>query len=1065
MARPYEEAIRLLLEVQGEEEIADLTKRIKELASGSDIAADQATQLVDELQKLATTSNNIRDFTKLKATVTETAGELEKARARMHALAGEIAKSGTPTQKMQRDLQRAAAQVTELTKEHNRQQVALQRTSGALRAAGIDTDRLADAYQNVQDQVGAFSEKVGGTADAARKAGKETKAAAGGVSALDPAAEKGGRSLASMATRLAAISAAATAAIKGMAALSGAALFKGGIRSAVELEQALSEVRAVSGATAEELNAMKLAAEAGGRATRFNALEAAQGLGELARATGSAQTAIAALPATLSLAQAAGIGVAEAAQFIVTTLTQYGLAADQAGRISDVLAHAANATTADVQGLGNALSYAAPLAKQLGMDAEETVAIIGALADQGFRGERAGTALRNVLTSLQDPSSAFAKELRALGISTTDFVEILEALKKSGKDGERALLSLDAAARPAIVSLVEGGTSRLRELDAALRASAGSAEETARVMGDNLSGAVEAIQDSFDRTRRSLVEPLLEPLKEELRALATELETFAASPEFEEIKGALKDLFTEGAAAARELIKETDFAALARSIRENLGEAGETISAFRENLGTVITAVQLIGTTFSTVFNGVQAAVLLLASAVSRLVSIAAHVHDAITGPTRAFLEFIGVIREGQGDLSEFAGGMGAVADEFAERFANNLGEAIDAAKGFGDVVGTSAGSAATGLDSAAAAADRAATASTNLTDAANDASTSLNNQAASALASAEATGSYASKAELDAERIAKAFADMGLASQRDLNRAAATAKENFEIIRQAAAAGGATAEDVRRAFARYAEAARAAVADSDESARARVEAELAVLDAIVNVNAALDDQAEAGKKAAQAVSQVASGTLKAGAAAQGAAKKTETFRASLRSMSDEAIQALLSLNKYAGSKLWAQMWNRQMAQIDAQYEAIARVNDELDAQLARMDPLADKLEKLKGQYEFVDDATRLALAQKQQQVEDEVDRRREEAKRERQRILEEAEADAQAARDRADEASGGNRGLTRSLQNFGTIRIELPDGTNSDLLTNPDGALTVQRLIDELSRSKSVSMAGLRRR
>ncbi|MCW5568194.1 MAG: phage tail tape measure protein [Dokdonella sp.] len=453
MAKPYEEAIRLILSVEGDEEIAALTKRMKDLASGSDIAAGQATQLADELQKLATTSNNIRDFTKLKATVAETGAELEKARSRMHALVEEMGRSSSPTDKLQRDVRKAATEVASLTKQHNLAQVALQRTSGSLRAAGIDTENLTEAFQQVRDEVGSFSQRVEMTAEAARKAGKETKSAAGGVSALDRAADKGGRSLASIATRLTAISAAATAAIKGMAALSGAALFKGGIRSAVELEQALSEVRAVSGATADELNAMKLAAEAGGRATRFSALEAAQGLGELARATGSAQTAIAALPATLSLAQAAGIGVAEAAQFITTTLTQYGLAAGEAGRVSDVLAMAANATTADVQGLGNALSYAAPLAKQLGMDAEETVAIIGALADQGFRGERAGTALRNVFTSLQDPSSAFAKELRALGISTTDFVEILEALKKSGKDGERALLSLDAAARPAIVAL------------------------------------------------------------------------------------------------------------------------------------------------------------------------------------------------------------------------------------------------------------------------------------------------------------------------------------------------------------------------------------------------------------------------------------------------------------------------------------------------------------------------------------------------------------------------------------------------------------------------------------
>ncbi|MCW5568196.1 MAG: hypothetical protein KIS84_08205 [Dokdonella sp.] len=613
---------------------------------------------------------------------------------------------------------------------------------------------------------------------------------------------------------------------------------------------------------------------------------------------------------------------------------------------------------------------------------------------------------------------------------------------------------------------MEGGTSRLRELDAALRASAGSAEETARVMGDNLSGAVESIRDSFDRTRRSLVEPLLEPLKEELFELATELETFAASPEFEEIKGALKELFIEGAAAARELIKETDFAALARSIRENLGDAGETIAAFRENLGTVITAVQLIGTTFSTVFNGVQAAILLLASAIARLVSIAAHVHDAITGPTRAFLEFIGVIKEGQGDLSDFAGGMGAVADEFAERFANNLGEAIDAAKGFGDVVGTSGDTAAAGLDAAASAADRAAAASGNLTENAERASTALSNQAASAAANAEATGHYASRVEIDAERIQKAFADMGLASQRDLNRAAATAKENFETIRQAAAAGGATAEDVRRAFAKYAEAARAAVADSDESARARVEAELAVLDAIVNVNKALDRQAEAGQRASQAVSQAATSVQSAGNAAQSGAKNTERMTFALGAMSDAAIAALLDLNRYAGTDLWAQMWNRQMGEIDSQREALRQLNDELDKQLSKMDPLSEKLEKLRSQYKFVDDATLRALAEKQARIEESTDRQREEARRLREEAAAAAMAAAQARAEFGDPAA---------LMKPVTDRIEvqiLPPASVITSRANPEARALAEQVADVVSpmilqrikRSKEVSTIRRRR-
>src|SRR5690606_16751825 len=123
-----------------------------------------------------------------------------------------------------------------------------------------------------------------------------------------------------------------------------------------------------------------------------------------------------ALTPTLDLAQGAGVGLAQAVEITTTTLTQFGLEAAEAQRVADVLAQSANSSQSSVQGWGNSLSYVAPLANQLGMNLEETTAILSALADEGFRGERAGTALRNVFSQLLDPGSKFREELEKLGI-------------------------------------------------------------------------------------------------------------------------------------------------------------------------------------------------------------------------------------------------------------------------------------------------------------------------------------------------------------------------------------------------------------------------------------------------------------------------------------------------------------------------------------------------------------------------------------------------------------------------------------------------------------------------
>lgn len=1090
MARQtYEEAIRLYLETAGDDELKALVKQLNSLSNGTDAAAGQAEKLVAELEKLATTSNNIRQFTKLKGSVAETATALAAAKERLASLGAEADRTDKPTDKLQRSLKRAAAEVENLTKQQNRQQAELQRTNGALRAAGVDTEKLGEAYSDLQGEFVGFTDRASEAAGAMQRTAKDGRAAAGSVTALDKAATAGKKSLGQIAKQLTIVSGAATAAIKGLMALSGAALFKGGIASAVSLEQALSEVRAVAGATAEEMAALKAAAEAGGASTRFSTLEAAQGLGELARATGSAKSAIATLPAALSLAQAAGLGVAESAQFITTTLTQYGLAAEHAGRVSDVLAQAANTTTADVQGLGNALSYAAPLANLLGLDLEKTAAIIGVMADEGFRGERAGTALRNVFSEMLDPTSTFAKALRDLGIESTDFVDVIEQLGTKGARGQEALMKLDAAARPAILALVNSGSKALRQLDGDLRNAAGSAEETARIMGDNLSGAAEQIKDTFDRTRRSLVEPLLEPLKEELLFLAQELEDFAASPEFEEIKLALVEMFGEGAAAARELIEGIDYSELATKIRAAVNEASGTIAEFRENVGTMVTALTLLNNTVSMLFNGLQAAVFLIASAVTQVVSLLAKLGDGFTGPYRKVAEFLGLIEKGQGSLAEFAGGMGAVSDEFADRFVKNVDEAWGATKRLAGA----AEETSTAVAGVGTAAEQSVQSVTMLQEVVVSSSAALDAQGAAAAGAANATASAASRMEASSERLKKAFADMGIASQTELRRAAESAKANFELIRQAVSEGEASAEDARRAYAKYAEAARAAVADSDQSSRQRVEAELSVHEAVLGVGGAFDlagDRAiEAGNKitnsassaqqawggvaaaaaeAASNFSQLARGAGDVGKASEKAAEGVNKADYALQGLTDELVKAYFATNRYVSTVdtgIWSSAMNRITAQANAQADAIARLNAEMDKELAKHDPLAQAMEKLQAQYPYVQEAQLRATAEKQARLEDQKRRAVEEA----QRLREEAQRAADAARQAQDDAAGTG-GLAQPMEQV--IRIEWTTPSRS-VATAASAAEAEQvtrlaRLLEpELARRlrQVADVGGLRRR
>lgn len=1021
-----EEKIRLYVQTTGDKEVGALYAQLTKLAEGADTSAEQAGALVEELERLATVSSAIRSFPALKQQLADTGDELEQAKSRAAALRAEFNAAEQPTKRLATSLQRADAAVVKLTETQSRQQAELARTAKALRDAGVDTERLGEAATAVQWQFGQFAEKASSAAGAAERLSREGQGAAGGINAIERAARGAAGQVGAIGAKLTAVAASAAAAVAAMAAAGTAALFTGAIRSAATLEDALAQVRAVSGATADEMAQLKAAAEQAGATTRFSTLEAAQGLGELARATGSASAAIQALPATLNLAQAAGLGVAEAAQIMTTAMTQFGLSADQAARVANVMAKEANSTNDDVVSLGNALSYAAPLAAQLGMDIEDTAAALGVLAQNGFKGERAGTALRFTLGQLLDTSSEFSRAVRALGVDSTDLGEVLTQLATKGEAGKRALLLLGTEASPAITSLVKDGGAALAALEGQLRNAGGEAERTARIMGDNLTSAGEAISDTFDRTRRALVDPLLEPLKVELLDLAKQLERFAASPDFATIRESLKVLFVEGAEAARELIENIDFKAVAEEIREFATDSDGSLTSFRENLGLVTDAVRIIGQTTAVVFNAVQTAVLGIATAVTRSIEVLARAVNGLEPPVLRVARALGLVEGPFAKFEEIAGGMAAVSDEFGRRTVKNFDEMLDAAGRVGDGVGEATAKATAGVEGFTAANHGLARSNGEVAESATKAKEAHDAQGKSAEAAAKTTAAAATAMEKSAARLQQAFSDLGIKSQADLQRSADVAKRGFEQIRAAAAAGQATAEDVRRAFAAYAEAARAAVADSDASMKARVEGELAVQAAIAGVTNALKQQGEQATRAGQQMAQgaviasdamqqaasqadsysnsvewLSNSTAKAGQTTNAAKQELKSFGLVLGSVSEEFLRAAMGANRFVNSvntATFAKMLNRVTDEYDRQYDRIRAITAEIEKQIAAFDPLTKRVEELRAEYRYLGDDQLRALAEREQQLADLQARQREEAARAREASARTADGAAEAA-------------------------------------------------------------------
>ncbi|MDP2216737.1 MAG: phage tail tape measure protein [Methanolobus sp.] len=293
------------------------------------------------------------------------------------------------------------------------------------------------------------------------------------------------------------MSLAVTAPLVGIAALS--------YNTAVNFDDSMRKVMAVSGATGDEFEQLRALARELGATTAFSASEAAEGMQYLAMAGFDVNEILAATDDMLNLASAGAIDLGTAADIASNVLTGFGLQASEAGRVADVLAKAAASSNTDIQQLGEAMSYAAPLAAAMGMSMEEAAALIGKMSDAGIQGSRAGTALRGAMTRLASPTAGVAKVLEQYNLtladvdpSTRSFTDILETLSNAGLSTADAMELFGQEAGPGMLALMSTGTNAIREQTLELENAGGAAQEMADIMQGGPGGAARQLKSAME---------------------------------------------------------------------------------------------------------------------------------------------------------------------------------------------------------------------------------------------------------------------------------------------------------------------------------------------------------------------------------------------------------------------------------------------------------------------------------------------------------------------------------------------------------------------------------------
>ena len=289
------------------------------------------------------------------------------------------------------------------------------------------------------------------------------------------------------------------------ASLAVAGLGTAAVKTAADFDESMSKVAAVSGATGDDLDALREKAREMGAKTKFSASEAADAMNYMAMAGWKTEDMLSGIEGIMNLAAASGEDLAATSDIVTDALTAFGLSAQDSGHFADILAAASSNANTNVSMMGETFKYCAPIAGALGFSAEDTAQAIGLMANAGIKGSQAGTALRTIMNNLTGEIKLSGKALGDVTIATTNADGSMRDLSDILADCRGAFSQLSESEQAAAAEALVGKNAMSGFL-ALMNAGEGDIEK--------LSSAIDSCSDTFVKTVDGAIIPMSQALEE-----------------------------------------------------------------------------------------------------------------------------------------------------------------------------------------------------------------------------------------------------------------------------------------------------------------------------------------------------------------------------------------------------------------------------------------------------------------------------------------------------------------------------------------------------------------------
>ena len=282
----------------------------------------------------------------------------------------------------------------------------------------------------------------------------------------------------------------------------------------IEFEAQMKRVGAIAGVAGEEFEELEKKARNLGATTPFSASEVAEAMEHMGQAGWGYQEIMDGIQGVLSLSTIAEMELGKAAEFVTDAINTFpDMEVKDAAHLVDVLAKVSVSSSTSVAQMQRAFTNCAPVAGTLGISVEDLSMALGLMANQGVKGAKAGTALKNLMTNLSAPTKKQLDFIKEFNLEGAQSAIVNGDLIGGIRQFKAALDGLEPKQKNAIISTITGkealsGVSALLNtteadlaaLEKELASCTGTAGEMSKEFEQTLKGSLNNLAGALEET-------------------------------------------------------------------------------------------------------------------------------------------------------------------------------------------------------------------------------------------------------------------------------------------------------------------------------------------------------------------------------------------------------------------------------------------------------------------------------------------------------------------------------------------------------------------------------------